>query len=138
MSEERLQRIEDMLKFLMKRVLLLEVAIRKGDLGISKGSIYGILKGMDPEDIGLLDDEIKISNSQIETVRNILQPIWNDHEKLKDFDDYNAIKEDAERHHIDKTILYDILQYLRGIGEYRELLDNLHIENPEDSSFSGY
>lgn len=139
MSEERLRRIEDRLKFLIQRILLLEIAIRKtNELGISKGLIHGVLNGMEPEDINLIKNEYRITKSQIEIVENILRPIYNDREKLKNFDDYNTIKKEAEQHSISEAMLRDILKYLRGIDAYRELLDKLKIENPENSTFSGY
>lgn len=139
MSEERLQKIENRLKFLIQRILLLEIAVRKNESGISKGRIYGLLCGMEPEDIDLINNEYKITKSQIEIVKRILRPIDNDHEKRKNFNDYDAIREEAEKHSIDEATLRDILKYLRGIGKYSELLDKLKIESLEDdSTFSGY
>lgn len=122
MGEERLRKIENMVEFLIRRVLRLEKKLKCSD--VCEGSLYGAINNIDIHALGLIDEN-KISKDKIQTMREILTPIYNDAKRLKQFKGYYDIEHEIEKRGISRGEARVILKYFRGDGNFKELIDKM-------------
>ena len=86
--EKRLEKLEEMVVFLIARFLRLENKLGHSD--VSNSMIYGLLNDVDPSCFNI-GSEKKITKEKIEAVVSVINPIWNDKEKLKKITGYYDI-----------------------------------------------
>jgi hypothetical protein len=90
--------------------------------------IYGLLKGFE-DSINLELDYELITKQEVSKVSNILNEIWIDDEKLKNFKGYYDIESEFEKLNIPRWKIILILTKLKSEDRYTRLLEKMDSNN---------
>ncbi len=118
------------IKIFLGKILGEVYSLQKDNQEISEATIYGLKNGFE----FVIDEEIssnyKINNHDLEEIKKILDPIFYDSQKLKDFKGYNDIEHELEQAGIGRVKAILLFTYFSKKGAYKELIEKL------DSEFS--
>ena len=121
MDEGKLDKIENMLWYLIGRVSKIEKQLGCSD--IDDGVLYGVINNIDNDELGLLNGT-KITQNKISTMRSILKSIDDDPTKKQNFRGYDDIRREVEQRGLtDKDGV--ILKYLKKMGKFTELFEKM-------------
>ena len=123
MDEGRLDRIENMLGYLIGRVSKIEKQLGCSDM--NDGVLYGLINNINIDDLELVNGT-KITQTDIHIMISILKQIDDDPSKKQKFRGYDDIRREVEHKYIkDKAVV--ILKYLNGTypSKFEELFDKM-------------
>jgi hypothetical protein len=95
----------------------------------SEEQIYGLLKGFEITVDDLLIEVGDISSAKVESVTNVLEPIWADSQKLNSFSGFYDIEHDLAQLGIDRGDALRILTYLKASGRFIDVIDKMNSGN---------
>ncbi len=122
--------MEKDLKILLGKILGETYRIQKKlDIcNVSDGEIYGLLNGFEI----ILDKKIsdyQITTEQYDSAVKVLNEIFYDKEKLKNFDGYYSIEQKMESVGIGRNEAITLFNYFNAIGSFKELIEKLDSRN---------
>lgn len=120
--EERVEKLEKMVRFLIGRQLRLEKKLEQTD--VSDSAIYGALWGIDFDVLEILDRDI-ISRDKVEAMIEVINPIFIDKEKLKNFKGYYDIEPQLKDRGIERHEAKVILTYFKADDRFLELIEKM-------------
>lgn len=87
--------------------------------------IYGLLHGFEGSIDEIIDQVGFISKEKVQTVMDILDPIWSDKSKLDEFKGFYDIERELQLNGVDRPEAYRILKYLKANGQYSTVIDKM-------------
>lgn len=91
--------------------------------------VYGLLHGFDRE----INDELQsigfVSEEQVDAVASVLEPIWQDREKLAELTGYYDIEPALESVGIDRSTAINVLTYFAANRSYTEIISKFNSNN---------
>ncbi len=107
--------------------LLGEILETNSESTIDQGTIYGLKNGFEFVINDFFSEEYSLTQEDYENFVSILNPIWNDLEKLENFSGFYEIESSLKDLGINKDKAWSFFKYfqLKGtFGEIREKLDS--------------
>jgi hypothetical protein len=95
----------------------------------SDGQIYALLNGFEDAVDEVLERVGEISSEKVRIVMDILDPIWQDQDKLKNFKGFYDIENDLKRQGVDRSDAIRILTYLRANHQFTDIIEKMDSSN---------
>lgn len=96
----------------------------------SDAQIYGLLNGFEDSLVEILERTGYISSEKVKAVMDVLEPIWTDEEKLKNFRGFYDIERELDQRGVDRSDAIAILRYLKANHQFTDVIEKM------DSSYS--
>ncbi len=91
--------------------------------------IYGLLNGFETEIDAELRETGVVEAEKVRAVMDVLQPIWDDTDKLKQFEGYYKIDGDLKNRGIDRGEAIKVLTFLKANGQFLEVIEKMDTPN---------
>lgn len=95
----------------------------------SDGQIYALLNGFEDAVDEVLERVGEISSEKVRIVMDILDPIWQDQDKLNNFKGFYDIENDLKRQGVDRSDAIRILTYLRANHQFTDIIEKMDSSN---------
>lgn len=99
----------------------------------SPAQIYALLNGFEDA----IDSEIEgigfISNEMLQSVMDVLDPIWSDDSKMEEFKGFYDIENDLKKRGVDRYNALKIIKYLKANGQFTSLIEKMNsVHSPSE------
>lgn len=91
----------------------------------SDAQIYGLLNGFEDSIDEILESTGDISSEKVKAVMDVIEPIWADQEKLKNFRGFYDIEEELRQHGVDRSDAIAILRYLKANHQFTDVIEKM-------------
>ncbi|HCB12101.1 MAG TPA: hypothetical protein DEP36_00820 [Gammaproteobacteria bacterium] len=92
---------------------------------VSDAQIYGLLNGFEDAINELLERTGDISAEKVKAVMDMLEPIWADEEKLKNFTGFYGIERALQQQGVDRSDAIAILRYLKANHQFTDVIEKM-------------
>ena len=122
------QELKRALGFLLGQIYRIEKRINHNDSDICpvpESTIYGLLNGIEPIIDENLPTNMAVSDDDISAVADVLQPYFDDPEKLSEFTGYYQIEPELERRGVSRSKAMLILTYFQSDSSFTNVIEKM-------------
>ncbi|MDL1982319.1 MAG: hypothetical protein LWX02_12835 [Deltaproteobacteria bacterium] len=126
------QELKRALGFLLGQIYRVQKRINENDSDIcpvSGSTIYGLLNGIEPVIDENLPTNMAVSEDDINAVADVLQPYFDDPEKLSEFTGYYQIEPELESRAVSRLKAIRILTYFKSGGSFTNVIEKMDSAN---------
>lgn len=110
---------------LLGEVFRIQRAMPDMTCAASDAQIYGLLNGFEGSIDEILERTGDISSEKVKAVMDVLEPIWADQEKLKNFRGFYDIEGELGRRGVDRSDAIAILRYLKANHQFTDVIEKM-------------